>query len=415
MTPNVSGKHSPRMGAIEILRYIGPGFIVTVGFVDPGNWAANIAAGASHGYALLWMVTLSTFMLIVLQHNAAHLGIVSGLCLSEASTQFFPKLMSRIFLISAVLAAACTALAEILGAAIGLNMLLGLPLMLGAILTVVFVGWMLFSNSYRRLEQWIIGFVSLIGLSLILELFIVKFQWTAALAGLLVPSFPEGALPIIMSVLGAVVMPHNLFLHSEIIQSRQWNLETEEVIERQLRFEFTDTLLAMAAGWAINSALIVMAASVFYSRSIIVTDLAQAEMVLRPIAGNAASTVFAVALIFAGFSSSVTAAMAGGSIFAGFFAEPLDLKDTHSRTGIFITLIGGLLPVFFLRDPFQGIIWSQIALSIQLPLTIVALVVLTSSEKVMGRFANYRSSKLLLMAIAAAVIILDAALLLGTI
>jgi manganese transport protein len=160
-----------------------------------------------------------------------------------------------------------------------------------------------------------------------------------------------------------------------------------EVIEKQLRFEFADTLVAMAAGWAINSALIVMAASVFYSRGIIVTDLAQAEMVLRP--------------------------MAGGSIFAGFFAKPRDLRDRHSQTGIFIALFGGLLPVFFLTDPFQGIIWSQIALSIQLPLTIVALVLLTSSKRVMGRFANYRSSKLLLMAIAAAVIILDAALLLG--
>jgi manganese transport protein len=415
MTLNFFGKHSPRRGAIEILRYIGPGFIVTVGFVDPGNWAANIAAGASHGYHLLWMVTFSTFMLIVLQHNAAHLGIVTGLCLSEASTQFFPKLTSRIFLISAVLAAACTALAEILGAAIGLNMLLGLPLTLGSILTVLLVVWMLFSSSYRRLERWIIGFVSLIGLSLILELFIVKLQWTPTLKGLFIPSFPEGALPIIMSVLGAVVMPHNLFLHSEIIQSRQWNLETEKVMERQLRFEFADTLFAMAAGWAINSALIIMAASVFYSRGIIVTDLAQAEMVLRPMAGPAASTVFAIALIFAGFSSAVTAAMAGGSIFAGFFAEPLDLKDTHSQTGIFITLLGGLLPVFFLTDPFQGIIWSQIALSVQLPLTIVALVLLTSSKRVMGRFANYRSSKFLLMTIAAAVIILDAALLLGMI
>jgi manganese transport protein len=413
MTLNIFGKHSPRLGAIEILRYIGPGFIVTVGFIDPGNWVANVAAGAAYGYDLLWMVTLSTFMLIVLQHNAAHLGIVTGLCLSEASTRFLPRLISRIFLTSAVLAAVSTALAEILGAAIGLNMLSGLPLPAGAALTVLCVLWMLFSNSYRRLERWIIGFVSLIGLSVILELCIVKLQWSAALKGLFVPSFPEGSLPIIMSVLGAVVMPHNLFLHSEIIQSRQWNLEGEEVIQRQLRFEFTDTIVAMAAGWAINGALIIAAASVFHSRGIIVTRLSQAELMLRPLAGSAASTIFAVALLFAGFSSSVTAAMAGGSIFAGFFGEPLDLKDSHSRAGMLITLLGGLIVIFFLQDSFQGIIWSQIALSMQLPLTISALVFLTSSKRVMGRFANYKSSKLLILAIAAIVIILDAALLAG--
>ncbi len=412
MTRRIFGKHTPRLGAIEILRYIGPGFIVTVGFIDPGNWAANIAAGALYGYKLLWMVTLSTFMLVVLQHNAAHLGIVTGLCLSEASTRFFPRLISRIFLASAVLASVSTALAEILGAAIGLKMLSGLPVPAGAVLTVLLVLWMLFSNSYRRLERWIIGFVSLIGLSVIAELFIVRLQWTDALECLLVPSFPDGSLPIVMSVLGAVVMPHNLFLHSEIIQSRQWNLETEEVVKRQLALEFTDTIVAMAAGWAINAALIIAAASVFHSHGIVVTDLSQAGMMLRPLAGPAASTIFAVALLFAGFSSSVTAAMAGGSIFAGFFGEPLDLRDSHSRAGALITILGGLAFIFFLKDPFQGIIWSQIALSIQLPLTIAALVFLTSSRRVMGKFANYRSSKLLLAAIAAAVIILDAALLL---
>jgi manganese transport protein len=404
-------RHTPKLGALEILKYIGPGFIVTVGFIDPGNWAANVAAGSLYGYNLLWMVTLSTIMLIFLQHNAAHLGIVTGLCLSEASTKFLGKRTSTVFLGCAVLAAISTALAEILGAAIGLNMLFGVPLVIGSILTSIVVIWMLISNSYRKLEKWIIGFVSLIGLSFIIELIIVKFEWYESLKNCFVPSFPLGSIPIIMSVLGAVVMPHNLFLHSEIIQSRQWNLQGEEIMKKQLKFEFTDTLTAMIVGWAINSAMIIVAASVFHSRGITVTQLSQAEATLRPLAGNASAMIFALALIFAGFSSSITAAMAGGSIYAGIFQEPFDISDNHSRMGIMITIIGALLIIFFIRDPFQGLIWSQIALSIQLPWTIFALIFLTSSSKVMGKFSNSKSNKLSLWSIAAAVTFLNIMLL----
>jgi manganese transport protein len=389
-----SQKHSPRFGALEILKYIGPGFLVTVGFIDPGNWAANVAAGSAYGYTLLWMVTLSTVMLIILQHNAAHLGIVSGLCLAEASTKFFGKWTGRILLTSSMLASVATALAEILGAAIGLNMLFRTPLVIGATLSAVLVVWMLLSNSYRKLEKWIIGFVSLIGLSFIFELVVVKLQWSEAFKGWLVPSIPSGSIPIIMSVLGAVVMPHNLYLHSEIIQSRQWNLEGEEVINKQLKFEFADTLTAMIIGWAINSAIILISASVFYSHGIVVTELSQAQATLKPLVGDAAAIIFALALILAGFSSSVTAAMAGGSIFAGIYQEPFDVSDSHSRMGILITIAGGLLLVFFISDPFQGLIWSQIALSIQLPWTIFSLIFLTSSPRVMGKYANTKLNKI---------------------
>ncbi|HXX58326.1 MAG TPA: Nramp family divalent metal transporter [Thermodesulfovibrionales bacterium] len=383
-------------GAIAILRYMGPGFVVTVGFIDPGNWASNLAAGSYFGYSLLWVVTLSTLMLIALQHNAAHLGIATGLCLSESATKYFGQWVSRLFLLTAVLASIATALAEILGAAIGLKMLLGLPLYAGSILSASFAGAMLFSKSYKRLEKWVIGFVSLIGISFVFELSLVKVGWNEALRGWFIPSLPSGSLPLAMSVLGAVVMPHNIFLHSEIIQSRQWNIEGEKVVRNRLRFEFLDTLLAMLAGWAINSAMILVSASVFHATGINVTELPGAQAALRPLLGNAAAVVFGLALVFAGLSSSITAAMAGGSIYAGIFGEPFDLSDNHSRAGVLLTLSGGLAVIFFLKDPFQGIIWSQIALSIQLPLTIAALIVLTSSSRVMGRFANPRSHKIFL-------------------
>jgi len=405
------GKHRPGLGAFEILKYIGPGFLVTVGFIDPGNWAANMAAGSRYGYALLWMVTLATLMLIILQHNAAHLEIVTGLCLSEASTKFMRKRVSRPLLATAVIAAVFTALAEILGSAIGLNMLTGLPLLPGAGLTVAFVLFMLFSNSYKRLERWIIGFVSLIGLAFLFELSLVQLDWTEAATGWVMPSFPSGSIPVIMSVLGAVVMPHNIFLHSEVIQSRQWNLEGEEAIKQQMKYEFTDTLSAMAAGWAINSAMILVAAAVFFSKGVTVTDLSQAQETLRPLLGNSAAAVFALALLFAGISSSVTAAMAGGSIFAGIFQEPFDLKDSHSRAGILITLLAGLGMLFFLGDPFTGLIWSQVLLSVQLPFTIFGLIYLTSSGRVMGQYANTRNEKLFLWSVAAVVSALNVLLL----
>jgi len=399
----IFGRHSPVLGFTEVLRYIGPGFLVTVGFIDPGNWATNIAAGSHYGYSLLWVVTMSTLMLIVLQHNAAHLGIVTGLCLSEASTKFFPKLISKFFLATAVMASISTALAEILGAAIGLNMLLGLPITIGAVLSALLACYMLLSNSYRRLEKWIIGFVSLIGLSFLFELSLVKIGWDDALKSCVTPSIPLGSLPIIMSVLGAVVMPHNLFLHSEVIQSRQWNIKGEDIIRRQLKFEFTDTLFAMLVGWAINCAMLLMAAAVFHPKGIVVTELPQAELTLRPLLGNASASVFALALLLAGISSSVTAAMAGGSIFAGIFQEPFDISDSHSRAGIVITFVCALVIIFFLLNPFQGIIWSQVILSVQLPWTIFSLLFLTSSQRVMGQFSNSAWDKIVLWAVAAIV------------
>jgi hypothetical protein len=189
-------------------------------------------------------------------------------------------------------------------------------------------------------------------------------------------------------VLGAVVMPHNLFLHSEIIQSRHWNLEKEEVIRKQLKFEFLDTLLGMGIGWAINSAMILVAASVFFSHGILVDELHQAQATLRPLLGSMAATVFALALCFAGFSSSITAGMAGGSILAGIFQRPFDASQRLSRIGILLTLCCALPIIFLIKDSLRSLIWSQVALSIQLPFTVFPLLFLTSSTRVMGQFVN---------------------------
>jgi manganese transport protein len=404
--------HKPVLGGLEILKYIGPGLLVTVGFIDPGNWAANLAAGGDYGYKLLWMVTLSTLMLVILQHNVAHLGIATGLCLSEAATAHVRPWLSRGALGTAVLASIATSLAEVLGAAIALNVLFGTSLRIGAILSAAFAIIMVITNGYSRVERWIIAFVSVIGLSFIYELSLVKIDWMAAAEGWVVPSFPAGSMTVIMSVLGAVVMPHNLFLHSEIIQSRQWNLEDDKIIKRQLDYEFFDTLFSMLVGWAINSAIIMLAAATFFGRGSQVTELQEAEKLMRPLLGDNASRIFAVALLCSGISSSITSGMAGGSIFAGIFGEPFHVKDSHSRTGILISLVPAALLVFVITNPFKGLVYSQMCLSIQLPITVFLQLYLTSSKKVMGKYSNSKFTFAILSAIGLVIAYLNFRLLL---
>ncbi|MDU7823986.1 MAG: Nramp family divalent metal transporter [Veillonella sp.] len=361
----------------DVFKYIGPGIIVTVGFIDPGNWAANLAAGASYGYELLWVVTLSTIMLILLQHNVAHLGIVRGQCLSECAYEFLPRYASRFVLSTAGIAAAATALV------------------------------MLITNSYRKLERIIAGFVSLIALAYLVEVNMVNVDWAAAGIGWVDPNIPNTSMLVILSILGAVIMPHNLFLHSEIIQSRQFNTQDPAIMKRQLRYEFLDTLLSMGIGWMINSAMIILAAAVFFAHGIEVTELEQAEELLRPLIGPAAGIIFAIALLFAGFASSATAGMAGASIFAGMFGESYDMKDFHTRLGLALTYVPALLLIVFITDSFQALLFSQMFLSLQLPITIFLQLYMTSSRKVMGEYANRKFTNILLWSIGIIVTIMN--------
>ena len=371
---------------MNFLRYLGPGLLVTVGFIDPGNWASNIAAGSGYGYELLWMVTLSTIMLIFLQHNAAHLGIATGKCLSEAASLYLPAWLKNTILATAMMAAVATAMAEILGGAIALQMLFGIPIKLGSMMILVLVLICEFTSAYKRIEKLIIVFVSLIGFSFLFEVWIADIDWAQAAVGWVKPSFPEHSMPVILSVLGAVVMPHNLFLHSEIIQSRQWNLEDDEVIARQLKYEFKDTLFSMIIGWAINSAMILMAAATFFQpqNAKQVDDLATAGKMLTPLIGNAASEIF---------------------------NKPYEIKSKETRWGILLTMIPAAAVILLIDSPFQGLLYSQMFLGMQLPITVFTQIYLTSSKKVMGKYANSLRLKIALFAIAVIVTLLNIALL----
>ncbi len=388
----------------RIAAYLGPGFFVTVGFIDPGNWATNIAAGSEHGYKLLWVVVLSTALLILWQHMAAHLGIVTGKCLAEAIPAHLGKLAAGVFGSTAMAACSATALAEVLGAALGLQILFHIPIRMGFVLSAVFVAIVILLQRYNAMEKMIVGFVSAIGLCYLVEVFLVGPDWGAAAVGFVLPSLDSTSIVIAMGVLGAVVMPHNLYLHSEVVQNRQWQGKSEAETRRLLRYEFVDTLLAMLVGMAINSAMILVAAAVFHRNGIHVNDLLQASATLEPLAGKMAKMVFGTALLFAGISSLITGTVAGGTVFSGFLGKQTEIGSKWFRIGLALTLTSAVVPALLVRNVFQALVVSQVCLSVQLPLTLLPLFLLTTSKRVMGAYAN-RTFENTLMAVSGLTIV----------
>ncbi len=375
------------MRDIQLLKYLGPGFLITIGFIDPGNWATNIAGGSQFNYSLLWVITLSTLMLVLLQHMSAKLGIVTGESLARNIRDHFSPPLVALFGVSIVAACFATDVAELLGAAIGFRILLHIPVVIGAPLTVVLEAVAILSQRYHRLERMIILFLAVIGLCYVAEIFIVHPAWGTLLPHIVIPTVNSGNILIITGILGAVVMPHNIYLHSNVIQSRDWGKDATER-HSLIRMELTDTSLAMFAGWLINSAMIVVAAAVFFRHGVIVTSIEQAAATLRPLAGPAAGVLFGIALLFAGVSSSITSSVAETNVITGFLGRPEDPHTWLYRIALVITAIPAMVIILLRIDPYQVLILSQVALSIQLPLTIFPLLVLVRNKKVMGNFAS---------------------------
>ena len=385
---------SQRTGALQnylhkmrqLLSYMGPGFFVTIGFIDPGNWATNVAAGSAFNYDLLWVVVLATVVLILWQHMSAHLGIATRMCLAEAVSEHMKHPAAAVYGITAMAAVIATALAEILGAALGLYSLFGLPVPVGSVIVTLLLVIALSAKQYQSLEKIVIVFVSAIGLSYLIELYLVKPDWHATAVHTVIPSLKQGSVLVAMGVLGAVVMPHNMYLHSEVVQNRNWDGATETQTRRMLRLEFLDTLISMVVGMAINMAMIVVAAAVFFRHGIIVDNLLQASATLEPLVGRVAKEVFAIGLVLAGVASSLTAGIAGGTTFGGYMKKQHGMSTRHFRIGMIITLVGACLLVFFVHDIFKALVISQVCLSVQLPFTMLPLYLLTSSPKVMGKY-----------------------------
>ncbi len=364
------------------LRFLGPGFLITIGFIDPGNWATNISGGAEFGYKLLWVITLSTLMLILIQSISARIGIATGRSLAVNIRENFKRPISEVIGVTIVLACIATDVAELLGGAIGFKLLLGFPLWFGALLTVVFEVFFIVTQRYHRLEKIIIGFLGIIAFCYVIELFIVHPDWGRVFPSLFVPKLSGKSVYIAMGILGAVVMPHNIFLHSNVIRSREWG-ENEEEKKKLVKFEKIDTTISMLLGWVVNSAMIVVAAAVFFKYGIKVISIEQASKTLYPLAGNLAGLLFAVALLFAGISSSITSSMAEVNVITGFLGKPEDPETKLYKIATFVTAIPSLLIILFGLDTFKILILSQVVLSLQLPFTLIPLIILSRSEKVM--------------------------------
>ena len=370
-----------------LFSFLGPGFLITIGFIDPGNWATNIEGGSRFGYELLWVVTLGTIMLILIQHMAAKLGIATGKSLAVNIREYFPKPVAAFLGFSVLLSCIATDVAELLGGGIGLSLLFGFPLWIGILLTLLIKAFLLISQRYHRIEKIIVGFLGIITLCYIFELLIVHPDWSVIAPKLVIPTIGRNSIYIALAILGALVMPHNIFLHSNIIHSRKWGVSEEEKRDL-LRYEKIDTLFAMTLGWIVNSAMIIVAASVFFRNHIPITTIEQASVTLKPLAGQLAGILFAIALVFSGISSSITVSMAEGNIITGFLGKPEDPRTALYRSAVLVTSIPAVLIILFSADTFRILILSQVILSIQLPFTLIPLLLLSRNSRIMGSFKS---------------------------
>ncbi len=389
-----------------LLSFLGPGFLVTVGFVDPGNWATNIEGGSRFGYELLWVVTLGTIMLVLIQHMAAKLGIATGKSLAVNIREHFPKPVATFLGFSVVLACIATDLAEMVGGGIGFNLLFGIPIWSGALITIILEVFLVISQRYHRIESLIVGFLGIITLCYLVELLLVQPDWAAIAPALVVPKVGRESIFVAMAILGALVMPHNIFLHSNVIHSRKWGASEEEKMA-QLRYEKWDTMLAMTLGWVVNSSMIIVAAAVFFRYQIPVKSIEQASVTLKPLAGPLAGLLFAVALLFSGIGSSMTSSMAEANVITGFLGKPEDPKTLLYRMSVFLTAIPALLITFVDPDSFRILIASQVVLSVQLPFTLLPLLLLCRNKRVMGIFRSGNKEFLAAALISGVIILLN--------
>lgn len=371
----------------DLLAYLGPGFLVTVGFIDPGNWATNIAAGADHGYQLLWVITLSTLMLVLLQGMSARIGIVTGKSLAANVTETFPRWACVILGSTIVCACMATDLAEYLGAALGFQILFGIPPVIGAPITVAIVFLAILGQRYQQMERMIVGFLAIIAACYILELLIVRPDWALIPRGVVVPKVGPESIFIALGMLGAVVMPHNIYLHSNVIQSRNWGSNHDET-RRLLRFQMIDTVTAMGTGWVVNSSMIVVAAAVFHRHGVHVTSIEQAAATLKPIAGPAAHLLFGVALLFSGIGSSITSSLSEANVITNYLGRPEDPHSLTYRVGLIATSLPALAVIVAGVDSYKALIISQVILSLQLPFTILPLILVARNRRVMGQYAS---------------------------
>ncbi|HZQ23048.1 MAG TPA: Nramp family divalent metal transporter [Terriglobales bacterium] len=375
----------------QVWAYFGPAFVASVAYIDPGNFATNIQGGTEFGYTLLWVLLWSNLMAILVQYLSAKLGIATGRSLPQNCRVTFSRRTNLFLWIAAELGALATDLAEFLGAALGFFLLFHLNLMLSAVITGVLVFLILTTELYgfRRLEQIIMLFVFGIGACYAIEIFLARPNWPQVAHHILVPKLGVGSVYIAVGMLGATVMPHVVYLHSALVQSRvkedQFRCPTGQWLQRlrHARYELIDVLAAMNGAWLVNSAMIVMAAAVFFHTGRPVASIEQAHETLKPLLGGLSAAAFALALLFSGLSSSTVGTMAGQVILEGF----LDIKFSIFWRRL-ITMIPALVVIAVGLDPLRILVLSQVVLSFALPFALIPLILLTRREDLMGDLVN---------------------------
>jgi manganese transport protein len=396
----------------RLLPFFGPAFIASVAYVDPGNFATNIQAGAEFGYTLLWVIFASNLAAMLIQTLSAKLGIASGRNLAELCRLRFPRAVTLGLWILMELVAMATDLAEFLGAALGFNLLFGLPLIVGGILTAAatFLILALERYGFRPLEAVITGFVGIIALSYLVETILDRPDWGLVLRHAVVPQLPgpESVL-LAAGILGATVMPHAIFLHSALTQGRI-KVRGRERKRRLFRYEIVDVIVAMGVAGFVNAAMLVMAASTFHRGGLTgVGTIQEAHRTLEPLLGRAAGVVFALSLLASGLSSSTVGTSAGQVIMQGFLERhvPVWLRRL-------VTLAPSLLVIAFGLDPTRTLVISQVVLSFGLPFTIIPLVLFTADRRLMGPLANRRITTAAVGLVAGLVVAMDLYLLYRT-
>jgi manganese transport protein len=370
------GKHG-------IAWYFGPAFVASVAYIDPGNFATNIEGGARFGYTLLWVLLWSNLMAVLVQSLSAKLGIATGRSLPQNCRLLFSRRTTILLWIAAEISAVATDLAEFLGAALGFYLLFGIALFPAALLTGVAVFGILAIErmGFRRLEYVIMFFVAVIGGCYAIEVWLARPAWPPILRGVIVPHAGADSIYIAVGMLGATVMPHVVYLHSALVQHR--HQEDADHRRRHHRFEIIDVMLAMNGAWLVNSAMVVMAAAVFFGRPDIVVTIEQAHQTLGPLLGRASAMLFAIALLASGVSSSTVGTMAGQVILDGFL---------NVRFSIFlrrlVTMIPALVVIGMGLDPLRIIVLSQVFLSFTLPFALIPLIILTGRRSLMGEYTN---------------------------
>ncbi len=404
----------------KLLVYAGPGFLVAVGYMDPGNWATDLAGGAKFGYALLAVILLSNFFAMILQHLALKLGIVTGRDLAQICRERYSKKTAVfLWLMAEIMIMACD-LAEVLGSAIALNLLFGLPILWGVIITVldVFIILLLQNKGFRYIEAVVVTLVGTITLAFVTELILSSPELGPLFAGFIPTSqivFNPEMLYIAIGILGATVMPHNLYLHSAIVQTRNYE-ETNLGKKEAIKFATIDSTFALTIALFVNASILIVSAAVFhFSGYQDVAEIEEAYKLFAPLLGTSlASILFAVALLASGQNATITGTLAGQIIMEGFIN--LRIKPWMRRM---ITRLLAIIPaVIFIaaygdRSVTDLLILSQVILSIQLPFAIFPLVAFTSSKKVMGEFANGKVVTFLSWAIALLIAFLNLWLIIG--